>query len=257
MSPKTYKQDILSLRLLQDVIGGSTPLKLLNTKKIDEFKQVCLVRGVKPQSINSYLRHIKSALSTAEEWELLKKKPKIKMLPAEQPLPHILTPEEIDVILGRAKKASLEFWRFLIFYLWTGCRRAEALTLTWQDCHLGPENPHVVLRKGKGKKHRVVPLLPAPLEALAPFKKDIGPVFVQVHPDTLTHWFKALARRCGIEAHLHELRHTSATYMVASGISLRSVQEILGHAHFSTTQVYTHLVKNQLRKEMEKLKFEW
>jgi integrase len=257
MSPHTLLHDRVSLALLKDVLGGSVPLKLVTSRKIDDFKKACLARGVKPQSINSYLGHIKAAFSTAVEWRLIKQNPRIKMLPADKPLPRVLTPEEIDKLLEHSRKTNTELWRLLVFYLWTGCRRAEALRLTWQNCHLKEGNYYAILRKTKGKRDRVVPLLPEVLEVLLPLKKDIGPVFIQVHPDTITHWFKALAHECGIDAHLHEIRHTSATYMIASGISLRSVQEVLGHSQFSTTQIYTHLVKDQLGKEMEKLRFEW
>ena len=219
-------------------------------------KRVWLARGVKPQSINSYLRHIRAALSKAYEWELIRKKPKIQMFPVDKPLPRVLKPDEIEILLSRAKETNTELWRLLVFYLWTGCRRKEALDLTWQDCYLDVPEPYAILRKTKGKKDRRIPLLPPVLESIKLFKKDIGPVFIKIHPDTASHWFQGLATECGIKARLHDIRHTAGSYMIASGINPRVVQEILGHAQFSTTEIYIHMVKDHLRQEMEKLRFD-
>ncbi|MBW1897061.1 MAG: tyrosine-type recombinase/integrase, partial [Deltaproteobacteria bacterium] len=94
------------------------------------------------------------------------------------------------------------------------------------------------------------------MEVLKPYRKDIGPVFIPIHKDTASHWFLELAKECGIKAKLHDLRHSAASYMLASGVNLRAVQEILGHAELSTTQLYAHLVEKHLHREMEKLRFE-
>jgi integrase len=255
MSSKTLKHDSLSLRLLADVVGATTPLKLINVKRLDDFKSVRLSLGAKPQSVNSYLRHIKSALSTAEEWGLITSKPKVKMLPIPKHLPHFLRPKEIDAILAGAKAERPEFHRMLVAYLWTGARRNELLALRWQDCHLNSEKPFAILT-GKGDKQRSVPLLPQVMEILVPYQSDIGPVFQQINESTVTHWYKAIARACGIESHLHDLRHTAATYMIASGIPMRVVQDILGHSDIATTGIYAHVVKEKLHDEMEKLRFE-
>lgn len=228
ISPKTFKQDKLSLSLLADAIGGNTPLRLIDKAKIDEFKRVCLARGAKPQSVNSYLRHIKKALNEGYDLELIKKKPKIVMLPVNTELPCVLTPSEIKVLLAKAKEEDIELWRILVFLLWTGCRRTEAIKLHWSDCCLDIDTPYCVLRKTKGKRDRKVPLLPPALDVLVPSRKDLVPVSRQLHPDTLTHKFENLARNCGIKARLHDLRHTAATYMLTSGIDIRTVQGDLG-----------------------------
>ena len=255
VASNTWKSDQRALKYLQDVIG-SPPLPLINIKRIDEFKQACLLRGVKPKSVNSYLRHLKSALSKACEWGMIEAAPKIKLLPENKDLPKYLKPAEIETLLKKARKSNPTLHRLLLFYLWTGCRRREALQVTWPDCFLDSPRPRVIFRGTKGRVDRVVPLLPVVVEALLPIKKDLGNVFPRVHPDTVTHWFQTLAKDCGVKARLHDLRHTAATFMIASGINPRIVQEILGHAQFSTTEIYTHLVQESLYSEMEKLTFE-
>lgn len=256
MSIHTFKQDRNSLSYLADAIGGSTRLSLINAKRIDEFKTVCLARGVKPQSVNSYLRHIKSALNTAMEWELIKKVPKIKQLPVNRKQYKILSPTEIDDFVKAAAKFNPDLHRLLVFYLWTGARRAEGRRLTWPDVHLDTPQPFAVLRDTKGKQDRTVPLSQPVVTMLREIRRDLGPVFAQVHVDTITDWFAELSKVCGIKATPHDIRHIAATYMIAKGLNHTAVQEILGHAQFSTTQIYVHLVKDQLHKEMKKLNFD-
>ena len=240
------------------MIGGSTKLRQVNARKIDEFKSACLARGVKPQSINSYLRHIKSAFSTAVEWKLLKERPKIKMLKTRKAPPKFLEPKEITKILTKAKEQDLEFYRLLMFYVWTGARREEGFFLEWKDVFLDRERPFVRIL-GKGQKERSIPLLPAMTDMLRPIKKDLGKVFNLsfTHPDTVTHRFKTLARKCGIgDANIHSLRHSFATYLLASGVDIVIVQEILGHADLSTTRIYAHVLMDKIHDAMKKLKFD-
>ncbi len=140
--------------------------------------------------------------------------------------------------------------RVWIFTLWTGARRQEVIDLTWERITL-EKRPKARLIE-KGNKERVVPLMPSAVEALGE-RRDIGPVFIfnlrrekrprQVHPDSITRWFKELLDRVGIQGYrFHDLRHTAATYMVARGVDLRTVQAILGHADIATTMIYTHIL---------------
>ena len=109
---------------------------------------------------------------------------------------------------------------------------------------------------GKGDKVRMVPML-SPLEKmLSPFKKDIGLVFNDLYPDTVSHDFQEIAEACGIKFRLHDLRHTCATYLLKSGVPLVVVQKILGHSNISTTQIYTHVLDEMKKREMAKLRFE-
>jgi site-specific recombinase XerD len=253
LSPATVAKDELSLRLLADVVGGNTALKAVKTKKIDQFKKACLARGCKAVTVNGYLRHIKAAFSVAEDWYRGYERPKIKMCKLGERLPRALAPRQIDKLLASAVKDWPQLYPLLVFYLWTGVRRKEALRLQWQDVHLDTD-PHARII-GKGNKERIVPLLPPVIEILHPLKKDIGSVFIQVHADTITHWFKKLVRECQIEARLHDLRHSAATYMLNSGTRLEVVQAIMGHTSIETTRIYTKVLKRTLHKEM-RLEFE-
>ena len=254
MALKTVRQDRLSLRLLEEVIGGSTQLRMIAIAKLDDFKRTCLARKVKPRSVNSYLRHIKAALSYALEVGYIDKKPKVKMCPVGDSLPHVLSPEQIQALLSKAKEVDVGIWRYFMFCLWTGARRKEVLELSWQEISIQNRQCQVT---GKGNRERIVPLMPALIEILEPLKKDVGPVFPQEHADTYTHKFKKIALSCGISTHhLHDLRHTAATFMLKNGIPLTVVQQILGHSQLSTTQIYAKVLDDMKQTEMAKLKFE-
>ena len=258
LSKYTTYHDEMSLKLLAEVIGDNTPLSAITSQsdkksKIEEFKTVLLARKVKPVSVNSYLRHIKKALNNAQEAGIIEKVGRIKMLPVGKKLPRILYPDQVDKILAKAKEENISEWLYYMLILWTGARRAEAEGADWSRISLDHDNIRLI---GKGNYERVVPLLPPIKAALEPFKKDIGPVFPKQHLDTYTHHFKKLVRSFGIEdIHLHNLRHTAATYMLKSGIDIKVIQKILGHASVTTTEIYTSVLDDMIKTEMSKFEY--
>lgn len=118
--------------------------------------------------------------------------------------------------------------------------------------------------RGKGGKERLVPIGDAAAHWLSEYLQRGRPFLLR--PDRLTDrlflgrhgmglsrkgiWkrFKEIAVRAGLEAKVHTLRHSFATHLLQGGADLRTVQELLGHADISTTQVYTHLDKDDLQK---------
>jgi len=256
-SQKTIDADSLALTLLGEAVGRKIRLDRITEEKLQQFRDVCIQRHVKPVSINTYLRHIRAALNAARRDKHIELVPAIPFFREKgKTLPRHLRPDEIDKILALAQKTRPEFYRMLVFYLWTGARRQEALSLRWEKVYLDARNPYAIIR-GKGDKERTVPLLPGVMKVLRPYKRDIGPVFKPINESTATHWFKAIARANGIkDARLHDLRHTAATFMLSKGIPLRMVQEILGHEDITTTaKIYGHVLDSALFKEMKKLNF--
>lgn len=244
---ETVRRDGQALRSLAEVLGGDTLLRNLRPKKVEQWAAVLLSQGLKPTTINSYLRHIRAALNTAVEWNRLAAAPRFKPLREPDRLPRALLPAEAARLLFREKNFERRaLWRW---FLWTGARRQEAVNLTWQDVHLGPK-PWMTLC-GKGNKERIVPLMPEAVRALVAMgPSDLGPVwrfhfrgYRVARPVTgspMSRWLKDATRRAGIDdAHLHDLRHTAATWMAARGVSERIIQEIMGHVSITTTQIYT------------------
>ena len=185
-------------------------------------------------------------------------------------LPKAISVEEINRLLeglnsssspdGKRDKAMME----LIYA--TGLRVTELVSLNVQDVDL--ENDQIKCL-GKGGKHRLLPIHKEASEAIDDYLNDgrnkllrnseEKALFLNHRGDRLTRqgfWLilKTYAREVGINVPItpHILRHSFATHMLRGGAPLRHVQELLGHANISTTQVYTHLASDHVRSEYDK-----
>jgi len=262
LSEETIKKDKLSLKLLAGAIGDDTLMAAIvrkKSKKLEDFKKIALAAGASPITINGYLRHLKTAFKWGKEDEdLIDRLPKIVMYKRikkdeEAMLDRILMPEEIKKALAKADEFNPKFGLYVLTLLWTGGRRREALGLEYQRMDFTHNLITLIGKTGK----RIIPMLAPVKEAHKPFKKDIGRVFPDWHPDTVSHWLKKVLRDCGIEDHrLHDLRHTCATYLLKNGVELAVVQRIMGHAQMSTTQIYAKVLPDIMASQMEKLNFD-
>jgi integrase/recombinase XerD len=147
-----------------------------------------------------------------------------------------------------------------------GLRASELTGLDLRDVDLAEGSVRVF---GKGSKERLVPMAGAAARALAeytahgrPFlrtkggarRQDPDAVFLNIRGGRLTRasvhaLVRTYGRRVGLDLHPHTLRHSFATHMLEGGADLRSLQEMLGHADISTTQIYTHVDRTHLREE--------
>ncbi|MBI4267139.1 MAG: site-specific tyrosine recombinase XerD [Chloroflexi bacterium] len=122
---------------------------------------------------------------------------------------------------------------------------------------------------GKGSKERIIPIYEQAARSVETYKNEVRPqlvhdkdepaLFLNARGDRLTRqgfWqkLKEYARSANLDVQIspHTLRHSFATHMLSGGADLRSVQELLGHANISTTQVYTHLTSEHIRRTYEK-----
>jgi integrase/recombinase XerC len=146
-----------------------------------------------------------------------------------------------------------------------GLRVSELCQLRAGDLDWPQEMARV---RGKGKKERLVPIGQPALEAITDFWKQARyaptpemPVFWanaknirSLSPRTVQLRLKKYLRSAGLDPNLtpHKLRHSFATHILDAGADLRSVQELLGHAHLATTQVYTHITTERLKRAYQK-----
>jgi len=147
----------------------------------------------------------------------------------------------------------------------TGCRASEVGALTLTDVH---RDLDVLRITGKGNRQRLVPAGAPAMEALDDYLRDARPklvhtdrpndtVFLSDRGTALSRFMvwatvKKLAARAGLsDIHPHTLRHTFATHLLSGGADLRVVQELLGHARVTTTQIYTHVDQDRLRSVIE------
>jgi integrase/recombinase XerD len=179
-------------------------------------------------------------------------------------LPTVLSVADVERLLGAPntdEPLAIRDRAMLEFAYATGVRVSELVGLTLQDI-LFEEGVARVF--GKGAKERLVPVGRRALGAVALYAREIRPtldkgkgrgiLFLNARGTPLSRvgaWgvIKGTARRAGITKRVtpHTLRHTFATHLLEGGADLRAVQEMLGHADLSTTQLYTHVDRDYLR----------
>ena len=164
------------------------------------------------------------------------------------------TPDTKDP-LGLRNRAILE-----VMYA-TGLRVSELIHLQQKELHLAMGFIQTI---GKGNKERIIPIGDVAVRWLERYfsearprlvKGEVPEVFVNAHGRPLTRqgiWknIKVIVRDAGIKKNVtpHTLRHSFATHLLENGADLRMVQELLGHASISTTQIYTHVTKQRMAK---------
>ena len=183
----------VAFKVLADDLGEKTMLRSLTGRKIAQWANTRLARGISPAGVNADLRHIKAALRKAAKWGLIEKAPEIEMLKTPKRLPRHIPPEQLEEILNAEQHSNRK--RLWIFLLWTGCRRSEALNLSWEHISWGEKPAARIV--GKGDKERIVPLLLPVVKALGK-RIDLGPVFPGFHPITTSKWWRKLVKKGGI-----------------------------------------------------------
>ena len=193
-----------------------------------------------------------------------------------KPLPHVLSQEDVEKLLKCADASTpagaLDAALVELLYA-SGARIGEVASLDVDRIDFSDKSVRLF---GKGSKERIVPLYPAALRALDAYLAHARPVLLANHKGglaaeeaadaqralfinargarmserSLRARFEKLLARAGLAgmATPHTMRHTFATEVLDGGADLRSVQEMLGHASLSTTQIYTHLTPERLRE---------
>lgn len=180
-------------------------------------------------------------------------------------LPEVLSVDEIERLLASPNPDEPLAWRdraLLEVAYGTGARVSELVGLALHDIEF---DQFVVRLFGKGSKERIVPIGRRALGAVAVYTREVRPLldrgkaegalFLNARGTRLSRvgaWgiIRKHATRAGLTKHVtpHTLRHTFATHLLEGGADLRAVQEMLGHADLSTTQLYTHVDREYLRE---------
>ena len=183
----------------------------------------------------------------------------------KQKLPEVLALKEVEALLNSPNTAQILGLRdraILEVMYATGLRVSEIINIKLNDLHL---SLGIIQTIGKGDKERIVPLGDVAAKWIERYLNESRPkllkqkrsvyLFLNFHGNQLTRqgiWknLKVHVRKAGIQKNVtpHTLRHSFATHILENGADLRIVQELLGHADISTTQIYTHLSKQRLAK---------
>lgn len=267
---ESYQFDLNNLfRFLTQHRGGQINLGLLSALTLGDFRSWLAHNAAENRQAASRARAV-AGIRNFFRWldrtgQLHNSAIEVLKLPKmARRLPRPVTEIEAQDIVALAKNVSEENWiglrdeaLFTLLY-GAGLRIGEALSLTHAD--LAQKDRITVT--GKGNKQRAVPLLPIVREALdrylsiCPYSAELkSSLFVGVrgeklNPAVAQRHLRILRRQLNLPDSVtpHALRHSFATHLLASGADLRSLQELLGHASLSTTQLYTQVDAQQLAK---------
>lgn len=204
----------------------------------------------------SYMRQVvysifRAVFKRAYQYDLINENPAEKMdfVKHTRKKGRALTQDEQTAFIAKIENESMRpLW---LFYLLSGCRCQEALSLLWQD--IDEKQGRIFIRGTKTENaERYIPLFPK----LAELLKEIPKTDEKVFPYTLravTWHFKRIRKASGFWFRIHDLRHTFATRCLESGITTKTVSKWLGHKRTQTTdEIYSHLLTEFERQEVAK-----
>jgi integrase/recombinase XerD len=274
-----YERDLRELEAWLVQQKYSLTPSAISAEQLDHFLAQLSKQGFKPASLARKASALRQFFKFCALEGVIEESPANTLVSPKQSirLPKYLSHEEIEKLLEAGATglpysgqdslaASLRLRdRAMILLLYaTGLRVSELVGLRTHQVDLELSYVRV---KGKGNKERIAPFIEAAREAAAEWvnlhRPNFKPVddhfFVGVRGEGLSRqafWktLSALARAAGITKAVspHQLRHSFASHLLEAGVSLRSLQMLLGHSDLSTTQVYTHITPEHLRDAVKK-----
>jgi integrase/recombinase XerC len=267
-SPRTIIAYRHALEKFKKIAGEKSSWHTATATQFRSFLLECM----KEQMARSYVRLTFSALRSFYKYLIeragfstnpLKE---VQLPKMEKKLPVVLSVKQVDELLTapnkKARQNQAAVWASArdaammeLFYS-SGLRLSELVALNVADVDPFTETARVL---GKGRKERIVPVGELALKAIQHYRHEAN---VQAGPLFLSKLRKRMSARSVwlmLKKHLadtsiqlrvspHKLRHSFATHLLDNGADLRSVQTLLGHANLSTTQIYTHVTVERLRK---------
>lgn len=262
-----YRRD---LEAFAGWLGGRSPLTV-TIQDLGDFLGDLARRGRARASIARQAATLRSFHAFLQLEGVVADNPAERLVLArrDDTIPGVLSPPQVDRLLdspSRFTSAGARDRALLELLYATGCRASEVSALRLADLHLAEQ---FCTCHGKGNKQRVVPLGARAREAIADWLRRDRPQYAARAGQTdwlllstrgnrlsrMRIWeiVRGHATAAGLPADIspHTLRHSFATHLVAGGVDLRHVQEMLGHASIATTQRYTHVDSGRLRSVHE------
>ena len=245
--------------------NGITDLKKVKKETVNEYLQYMSGKGKSPATVT------RSTASIRSFYNYMLREGRVKTNPAkavtsqkvERKYPEILTNREVELFLEQPKCVDEKGFRdhaMLELLYATGIRVSELIGLNVEDVNLTVG----FIRCTTHGKERIIPLYTAAVKALREYMEKIRPriiadenqqaLFVNMSGERMSRQgFWKIIKYYQEKAHIdkditpHTLRHSFAAHLLENGADLRSIQQMLGHSDISSTQVYTQLVKQNLK----------
>lgn len=265
---KTYVSNTYSEKYLKKAVRPSfmalqknipdMPLNQISTRIIDQF--ISSASASSKHSASLYHRTLKAAFNKAVVWNYLEANPfdKIKAPKVPKSFPVFISESELIMILNNTQMQLMKDIFTTAFY--TGMRLGELVNMKWNWIDF-TENIITIKNSSefnsKNKRERIIPIHQK-VQTLLQTRFQLGKltnalVFnryesIKLNEDFVSKQFKKAVRAAKLndKIHFHTLRHSFASALVQRGISLYAVKELLGHGNIKTTQIYSHLQKDNL-----------
>jgi integrase len=286
--PRTYESYELLSRVHIVPELGRIPLQQLAPQRIQAFLAAKLKNGKAPQTVRHMRTVLRRALNFAMKWGVVARNSAALVDPprVERHKAKSLSPEEARQFLVAAEEERLS--GLYVLSLSLGMRQGEVLGLRWADLELESENPSLVVNQAlqrlggefrfvepKTERSRRTIALPKSVVrallahrkrqaierlAVGPRWKDFGLVFTlpdgsPIERKSLHKDFKRILAKAGLpDSRFHDLRHSAASLLIAQGVPLRTVMELLGHSSISiTADIYSHIAPAMMREAADKM----
>lgn len=240
------------------------------TEDVAEYTTALTRQGKSPATVTRSVASIKSFYQYLMGRGTVDRNPAKGVTPAkvERKLPQVLTGKEVELFLEQPECTDLKGYRdraMLELLYATGIRVSELIDLDVDDLNL----PGSVLKCYSKGRERMIPLYPAAVRALSEYVHNIRPQLVEAVDETALFvnmsgermsrqgfWklIKYYQEKAGIQKDItpHTLRHSFAAHLLENGADLRSIQEMLGHADISSTQIYSKLLNQKIKDVYKK-----
>ncbi len=259
----SYLRDVR--QFIQGMEDRDIPLTEVLSQDVEEYAHALTRKGKSPATVTRSVASIKSFYNCLIARGEMDSNPARGITPAkvERKLPQVLTGKEVELFLEQPECTDLKGFRdraMLELLYATGIRVSELIDLDVDDLNL----PGGVLKCYSKGKERIIPLYPAAIRALNEYIHNIRPqlvdsldetaLFVNMSGERMSRqgfWklIKYYQEKAGIKKDItpHTLRHSFAAHLLENGADLRSIQEMLGHADISSTQIYSRLLNQKIK----------
>lgn len=239
---------------VMSALGQMPFLQFPTADAIERYRDERLAKEIAPSTVRQDLAALADCLKWAVKLKYLHTNPAKDVdrpsLPVKQDDPAAyLTPQQFGDLIAKAKQ-DRPLYKFAV---WTGLRITELLALEWGDVRDG----FVIVRRGKGRKQRIVPLLPQAKAALkeVPRRLNDNRIFwwMKDRHTTLRRFQRRLEWAELPRFRFHDLRHTFGAYAAQAGVDLEVIAQAMGHTSTTVTKLYAHLSPTYKRKELLKM----
>ena len=259
----SYVRDVH--QFAQSMEDSGVSLTEVLPKDVEGFTKSLVRKGKSPATVTRSVASIKSFYNCLIALGKVDRNPAKGVAPAkvERKLPQVLTGKEVELFLEQPDCTDLKGYRdraMLELLYATGIRVSELIDLDLDDLNL----PGGVLKCYSKGKERIIPLYQTAIRALSEYVHNVRPklvedveetaLFVNMNGERMSRqgfWklIKYYQEKAGIQKDItpHTLRHSFAAHLLENGADLRSIQEMLGHADISSTQIYSKLLNQKLK----------